>query len=877
MTQTGDTRNSRSFVYVSDLKLRDFLDQIGGSRRQGILADLKVSVGVHIPPFTVGAEKTVGRAKQGDAASKRERGQAIRVAVAETHIRRQFEVGDPASGQRWIAGCVDMDWAQLSDGETVLFCGYQGSRLVALSAPAVHVRDWTPFGDPGGSPYRTVRSATLNGDDPAGLGSDLARIAREVCVSPQPVRFLAEVKSRGLLPESSGQREYVIATPLYIETVYAEGDGGTRGRPLVPGDPGEIDGYRLLRRLGEGFMGIVYLAEGKDDNGGRVAVKVIRRELADDPEFRARFTEEADNARRVQDRNVARVIAADVTDTGQPYLVTEFVNGLTLEERVDRHGRLTVPDAAAISEGIASGLAAIHQAGIVHRDLAPSNVILSAAGPKIVDFGIARALDSAVHRTQAGRPVAYMSPEQVDGSELTAASDVFSLAGVTVFAMTGHLPFGIRDTKLTVLQQGIRYGLPNLDGIPRPMHSVLSAALAKEPAQRPTVARLQQSLYPLGCGRSDRRISRFLTGSAACAYSAIAIAAVVTVPGPPAALVASGATLATTLSLPSGFIVQDVAFSRHGDVIGAVGYSSTSKKGNAYLWNMDHAKWPPTVFVAPDGRFYPVEIEFSPTSDGFAVADGNGVDLWNLDTGRVRTISDADSNYGKGIVTSPRPNGDYIYTVAYTPNGKTLVEANGAGNVYQLNVASGQLAPVGIKDGIHGQHDITHIAVDPDPAVNVATFSDYKNGNGHVYLWNLNGKSILHDLDDNAEAGSETDTSAFSPDGKALAVPDGNGTTLWSMATAARTPIKILVRPHSSPDSAPAVVAFAPNGATLAVGDLNGHIDLWNPATQQVTTVIHSPVRSWGGLSFSPDGKTLAVFDSNRNKIYLYHVTYTRP
>ncbi|HEY3651285.1 MAG TPA: serine/threonine-protein kinase, partial [Streptosporangiaceae bacterium] len=161
--------------------------------------------------------------------------------------------------------------------------------------------------------------------------------------------------------------------------------------PLQQTDPSRIGGYRLVARLGAGGMGVVYLAETRD--GQPVAVKVLRPELADNPEFRTRFGREVTALTRIQGMCTVRVIEAD-TEAPKPFLVTEYADGPSLSEYVDAHGPLGPQMLYGLATGLAEALAAIHAAGIVHRDLKPSNVLLTAAGPKVIDFGIAQALDT---------------------------------------------------------------------------------------------------------------------------------------------------------------------------------------------------------------------------------------------------------------------------------------------------------------------------------------------------------------------------------------------------------------------------------------------------------------------------------------------------
>ena len=256
-------------------------------------------------------------------------------------------------------------------------------------------------------------------------------------------------------------------------------------------DPPRIGPYLLLRRLGAGGMGQVFL--GRSPGGRLVAVKVIRAELAGDPGFRARFAREVTAARRVSGVFTAPVVDADPT-APLPWLVTGFVNGLSLAEALDEHGALPVASVLALAAGLAEGLGAIHSAGVVHRDLKPSNVLLAADGPRVIDFGISRAVD-ATQMTRTGTVIgspAFMSPEQVEGGAVGPASDVFSLGAVLVFAATGEGPFG--HGAPTALLYRVVHGTPRLDRLPGPVRPLVERCLAKDPGQRPTAVQFLAEL-----------------------------------------------------------------------------------------------------------------------------------------------------------------------------------------------------------------------------------------------------------------------------------------------------------------------------------------------------------------------------------------------
>lgn len=266
------------------------------------------------------------------------------------------------------------------------------------------------------------------------------------------------------------------------------------GSPLPPGvtpltedEPRRVGPFRIVGRLGSGGMGVVYAA--LDDRDRRVAVKRVHRVYAEDADFRARFAREVTLVRRVRAACVPRFVGAD-TRARVPWLATEYVPGPTLQEQVRGRGVLTGASLVAFAVGVAEALSAIHGVGVVHRDVKPGNVILSSGGPRVLDFGIARAVEeTALTRTGGlvGTP-GWISPEQYGGAAASDRSDVFAWAGLVCFAATGHGPFDADNTDGTISR--ILSEPPRLEGVPTPLCPLLGRALAKDPTQRPGVAEL---------------------------------------------------------------------------------------------------------------------------------------------------------------------------------------------------------------------------------------------------------------------------------------------------------------------------------------------------------------------------------------------------
>ncbi|TDD76856.1 serine/threonine protein kinase, partial [Actinomadura rubrisoli] len=250
-----------------------------------------------------------------------------------------------------------------------------------------------------------------------------------------------------------------------------------------------IGHYSVLQTLGEGGMGVVYL--GADPEGRKVAIKVLRPAVAGDATARRRLAREVDSMRRVHSPHVAEILDADVT-ADQPYIVTQYVPGRTLEEIVEESGPIYGQGLQRLGVGLASALSAIHGAGIVHRDLKPGNVMLVDGEPVVIDFGIAQAAD-ATRLTATGMVIGtpgYLAPEIIEGEDAGPPSDVHAWAGTVAYAATGRPPFG-SGTFESIFYK-IMQGTPDLDGVPDGMLPVLRSAMARHPAERPTAVNLVQ-------------------------------------------------------------------------------------------------------------------------------------------------------------------------------------------------------------------------------------------------------------------------------------------------------------------------------------------------------------------------------------------------
>lgn len=271
-------------------------------------------------------------------------------------------------------------------------------------------------------------------------------------------------------------------------------------------DPRVVGSFRLHRRLGAGGMGVVYL--GSDRRGQRVALKVIRPDLAEDQEFRSRFAREVSAARRIRGGCTARLVAADL-EADRPWFATQYVPGPSLHDKVAAEGPLAAAEVAVVGSALSEGLVAVHEAGVVHRDLKPSNILLSPKGPRIIDFGIAWATGASTLThvgTAVGSP-GFLAPEQVRGAAVTPATDVFALGATLAYAAMADSPFGHGSSEVMLYR--VVHEEAQLQGVPDALAPLLRACLAKDPEERPSTLQLSLRLKEIAAreaqGLSDVR------------------------------------------------------------------------------------------------------------------------------------------------------------------------------------------------------------------------------------------------------------------------------------------------------------------------------------------------------------------------------------
>ena len=644
---------------------------------------------------------------------------------------------------------------------------------------------------------------------------------------------------------------------------------------LQPDDPPMVGPYRLAGRLGSGGMGRVFL--GQSPGGRLVAVKVIRADLAADPGFRARFAREVAAARAVGGLFTAQVADAD-PDAPVPWLATAYVAGPSLAEAVAEHGPLPVTSVLALAAALAEGLGEIHAAGLVHRDLKPTNVLLAHDGPRVIDFGISRAAE-ATALTGTGMVVGspgFMSPEQAEGGEAGPPSDIFSLGAVVTFAATGEGPFGTGSIP-TLLYRTVHHP-PDISSVPGQIRLLVGRCLAKDADQRPTTGQILGELGPPRPGTNwppapaAPAHPAYPVPDAARAGVAAAENAVVR-PGTEIAAGAGGAPAApaddstvTGAAPPQLGPVPGIEAApgpghsrgsrpaRRMGVIAAAGVALVAAVIIAIVFTL--GKGPatatagsPTAYVTNEGDGTVTPIDLATNTPGTTISVGNEpVGTAITRDGKTAYVAD----HGEGTVTpidlatntpgTPIMVGNGPVGIAITPDGKTA---------YVTDEGGSTVTPIDLATGTPG----TPIRVGNEPQ-GIAITPDGKT----AYVTNWGGSTVTPiDLATGTpgtpiSVGNEPVGIAITPDGKTAYITDhGEGTV---------TPIDLATNTPGTPimvGNGPVGIAITPDGKTAYVTD-DGEgtvtpIDLATGTPATPISVGKLPL----GIAITPDGKTAYI------------------
>ncbi|WP_433466360.1 WD40 repeat domain-containing serine/threonine protein kinase [Spirillospora sp. CA-128828] len=594
--------------------------------------------------------------------------------------------------------------------------------------------------------------------------------------------------------------------------------------PLRDDDPRQVGPYRLGGRLGAGGMGEVFL--GISPGGRRVAVKVVRAQYAADPEFRRRFAREIEAARKVGGFHTAQVVDAD-PEAESPWMVTAFVPGPSLRQVVLRQGPLAPGAVRELGAGLAEGLAAIHACGLVHRDLKPGNVIMAPDGPRVIDFGIARAAD-ATALTSAGAVVgtfSFMSPEQVRADVTGPASDVFSLGCVLAYAALGHGPFDA--TTIPAIVRKIVGAPPDLAGLTadQQLRDLIVRCLEKDAARRPSVKDVLAGLAADPPRRFHRR-AVLLGGAAVAATAAVTVPSVLLWPSDAPAARRRNAPktpigVPTAFTLPSSEVaVSDLAFSPDGRTLWGAGFASILR------WDLATAQV--TSHEIEDTKTYRRPMVFSPDGKTLATgAEDGAVHLWDVASGRVRKS-----------FTKARG----VQALRFGPNGRSLAISSGNGSPY-----------VQIWDAVTDKS----VSMNIDYTANALAFSpDGKTLAGARYL---SGRYTLWDVSDGkgvevSSDGSEIPCLAFSPDGRTAAVSNGS---YWGIELRSATDGRLHATLKGLQGEVRAL-AFSPDGDTLVSAD-EKNIRLWHVPTRRNTAALPGDSDQDQTVTFAPNGQSFAT------------------
>nr|WP_241832340.1 serine/threonine-protein kinase [Pseudofrankia sp. EUN1h] len=628
--------------------------------------------------------------------------------------------------------------------------------------------------------------------------------------------------------------------------------------PLDETDPTSLGPYQLLGRLGDGGMGSVYLARRQNaaepmptrDGQPLVAVKMIRPDLARIPQFRERFLREAQAARRVARFCTAEVL--DVSTDGRlPYLVTEYIDGPTLGEAVHERGPLAATALARLAVAVASALTAIHAAGVVHRDLKPGNILLSSSGARVIDFGIARALDATTMLTHGtiGTP-GFMAPEQALGQPAAPAADIYAWGAVVLFAATGRPPFGEGPTP-EILRRVVRQ-TADLSGVPADLRPLVARAMAKDPARRPDADELLLALHHLRAApRPAPTSGERPTGT----------------PSTPPPGLAGAQTRTRTAGM------SPVAAGREDDVAAIRPAMAAGSAGAAAAPGRQRGRWssrrPLALALA-----LAVAAVVAITAIVLRTSDREGArgPAASSATG-TRAATPRTTTADRLARTPPRLAGSpltghtgAVNATVFSPDGHTLATASQDGTVRLWNVTN-PAAPTALGKPLTGHSGgVENVAFAPDGRL-LATVGEDQT----VRLWD-----VTHPASPIPRGSSLTGHTAivfgvaFSPDGRLLATAANDETVrLWDVANPARPAAVGQPLPNESVYLAREGVAFSPDGHMLVTGSHR-----WNITDPARPTRLDPPgeIPAYDGVVLSPGGRTLATADSMPGVIRFWNI-----
>jgi WD40 repeat protein/serine/threonine protein kinase len=665
---------------------------------------------------------------------------------------------------------------------------------------------------------------------------------------------------------------------------------------LTASDPRTIGPYPLLARLGAGGMGTVYL--GRSPGGRRVAVKIVKPELANDQTFRTRFRREVAAAQAVSGFYTAPVIDAD-PDAPQPWLATAYIEGPDLRSTVEEAGPLPVDTVRSLAAGLAEALTAIHRVGLIHRDLKPSNVLLAADGPRVIDFGIAKALDDvALTGEFVIGSTPYMSPEHVESGNIGPASDVFALGSTLVYASTGANPFGGGRPEVQLFR--ILNGEADLSAVPDELRELITHCLARDPDARPTPAQVieevtgdggelpgvdwlpkaHQSVIADSQTPSTAGQRRPPTTTGGRAVGSARVVAQPAVDNSPPAMpnVDQAAPNVAPVAQNLGPTLQD-AGPTLGQVPQGVGQAPYGVGQVPYgvgqvpygVGQVPHGvgqvpaggpsqRQPPVPAPTGDGRRLAV-IGAAVTAAVVAAAVVAGVVLW-APWNHSSTPSKASTSTVPITGTTLAGHTEGVRAVAFGSGGKLLASGAADNAAWLWNVAN----RTALSAPLVGHTKwINAVAFDPDGKVLATASWDHT-----VRLWDIATRRQL-----GSPLTGHTGpvlSVAFSPNGKTLATAAGDKTVrLWDVAT--HTQLGSPLTGHTGWADG---VAFSPDGLKLASSSRDGTVRLWDVATRTaIGTPLTGHVGKVNSVEFSPDGKTLVTSGEDKT-VRIFDVTSHR-